>query len=204
MKPFITDDFLLGSDKAKKLYNDYAKDLPIIDYHCHLSPKEIAEDIRFDNIADIWLSHDHYKWRLMRAAGVAEELITGNAPAKDKFMAWAKVIGKAWGNPLFHWTSLELARYFGIYEALNEYNAEEVWNRTNEILSEGSMTATYFLKKSNARRTIQRTILSSIRRSKRKKSRTPKCSLLSARIRLSRSMILLSLIISKSYLPQAA
>lgn len=149
MKPFITDDFLLGSDKAKKLYNDYAKDLPIIDYHCHLSPKEIAEDIRFDNIADIWLSHDHYKWRLMRAAGVDEEFITGNAPAKDKFVAWAKVIGMAWGNPLYHWTSLELARYFGIYEALNEYNAEEVWNKTNEILSEGSMTATYFLKNSN-------------------------------------------------------
>ncbi|MBP5655337.1 MAG: glucuronate isomerase [Clostridiales bacterium] len=149
MNPFITDDFLLESDKAIKLYNGYAKDLPIIDYHCHLSPCDIAEDIRFDNLADLWLSHDHYKWRLMRAAGVDEELITGNAPAKDKFFAWAKVIGMAWGNPLYHWTALELARYFDIYEPLNESTAEEIWDKTSRMLSEKNMTASYFLKVSN-------------------------------------------------------
>ncbi|MBO4459259.1 MAG: glucuronate isomerase [Clostridiales bacterium] len=149
MKALINDDFLLGSDKARKLFKAYAKDLPIVDYHCHLSPKEIAEDISFENLTDLWLSHDHYKWRLMRAAGVDEELITGNAPAKDKFMAWAKVIGMAWGNPLYHWTALELARYFDIYEPLNEYTAEEIWDKTSAMLKKNNMTASYFLKVSN-------------------------------------------------------
>ncbi|MBO4578943.1 MAG: glucuronate isomerase [Clostridiales bacterium] len=149
MKALINDDFLLGSGKAKQLFNDYAKDLPIVDYHCHLSPKEISEDIAFENLTDLWLSHDHYKWRLMRAAGVDEELITGSAPAKDKFMAWAKVIGMAWGNPLYHWTALELARYFDIYEPLNEFTAEEIWDKTSAMLKKNNMTASYFLKVSN-------------------------------------------------------
>jgi len=149
MAPLINDSFLLGSDKAQYLYDTFAKDLPIIDYHCHLSPREISEDIAFDNLTDLWLSHDHYKWRLMRAAGVGEELITGNAPAKDKFMSWAKVIGMAWGNPLCHWTALELARYFDIYEPLNEYTAEEIWDKTSKMLSEKNMTASYFLGVSN-------------------------------------------------------
>ena len=149
MAPFINNSFLLGSDKAQYFYDTFAKDLPIIDYHCHLSPREISEDIAFDNLTDLWLSHDHYKWRLMRAAGVGEELITCNAPAKDKFMAWAKVIGMAWGNPLYHWTALELARYFDIYEPLNEYTAEEIWDKTSKMLREKNMTASYFLGVSN-------------------------------------------------------
>ncbi|MBO4636869.1 MAG: glucuronate isomerase [Clostridiales bacterium] len=149
MKKFITESFLLQSEKAMYLYNEFARDLPIIDYHCHLSPSQIADDIRFDNIADIWLSGDHYKWRLMRSAGIPEDLITGQASSKDKFMAWAKTVGIAWGNPLYHWTSLELARYFDIFEPLNEYNAEEVWEKTSARLSENNMTATFFLKRSN-------------------------------------------------------
>ena len=149
MTAFINDGFLLRSDRARSLYDTYARDLPVIDYHCHLSPQQIAEDISFDNIADIWLSGDHYKWRLMRAAGVDEEFITGDASPKEKFMAWAKVIGRAWGNPLYHWTALELARYFDIYEPLNEYNAEEVWEETSRRLSDGHMTASWFLDHSN-------------------------------------------------------
>lgn len=149
MADFINDRFLLKSDRAYSLYMDHAKDLPIIDYHCHLPPEEIANDIKFGNITDLWLKYDHYKWRLMRSAGVDEEYITGSASDKSKFLAWAKVIGQAWGNPLYHWTSLELARYFDIYEPLNEYNAEAVWEKTSDILSSNDMTASYFLKKSN-------------------------------------------------------
>lgn len=148
MNSLINDDFLLKTSKARSLYDKYAKDLPIIDYHCHLSPEQIANDIKFDNIADIWLSGDHYKWRLMRAAGVDERLITGDASPKEKFMAWAKVIGRAWGNPLYHWTALELARYFDIYEPLNESTAEAIWDKTSKILSTGAMSATWFLRKS--------------------------------------------------------
>ena len=129
MTSFINDDFLLHSVRARCIYNKVARDLPIVDYHCHLDPEQIAENKRFTNISDIWLSGDHYKWRLMRAAGVNEHFITGDASPKEKFMAWAKTIGMAWGNPLYHWTALELARYFDIYEPLNEYNAEEIWDK---------------------------------------------------------------------------
>ncbi|MBR2294712.1 MAG: glucuronate isomerase [Clostridiales bacterium] len=149
MADFINDDFLLQSPKARFLYHNYASSLPIVDYHCHLDPKQIAENTGFDNITELWLGGDHYKWRLMRASGIEERYITGDATDKEKFMAWAKVIGRAWGNPLYHWTSLELARYFDIYEPLSEYNAEEVWNKTSKILSEQDMTSGYFLKKSN-------------------------------------------------------
>lgn len=148
MTDFIRKDFLLHSDMARDLYDNIAADLPIIDYHCHLDTKQIAEDVRFTNISDIWLSGDHYKWRLMRAAGIEERYITGDASPKEKFLAWAKTIGMAWGNPLYHWTALELARYFDIYEPLSEYNAEEIWDKTSKILSENEMTATWFLKKS--------------------------------------------------------
>lgn len=148
MTDFINDAFLLRSSKAVSLYNDYARDLPIVDYHCHLSPQEIAEDKRFDSITSIWLGGDHYKWRLMRACGIEEKYITGDASDKEKFCAWAKAIGSAWGNPLYHWTSLELARYFGINNPLTEDNAEEIWEKTNKILSETDMTPSYFFEKS--------------------------------------------------------
>ena len=149
MTDFIKDDFLLHSDRARDLYDNIARDLPIIDYHCHLDPKQIAQDVRFTNIADIWLSGDHYKWRLMRAAGIEERYITGDASPKEKFTAWAKTIGMAWGNPLYHWTALELARYFDIFEPLNESNAEEIWDKTSRILTENNMTATWFLERSD-------------------------------------------------------
>lgn len=148
MSDFINDSFLLGSNKAQHLYDTYAKDLPIVDYHCHLSPEEIAKDIRFDNITSLWLGGDHYKWRLMRACGIEERYITGDAPDKEKFFAWAKAIGNAWGNPLYHWTCLELARYFGIYEPLTEENAQEVWDKTSKVLSGNNMTPSYFFSKS--------------------------------------------------------
>ena len=148
MSDFITDSFLLGSTTAQNLYDNYAKDLPIVDYHCHLSPEEIAKDVRFDNITSLWLGGDHYKWRLMRACGIEERYITGDAPDKEKFFAWAKAIGNAWGNPLYHWTCLELARYFDIYEPLTEENAQEVWDKTSKVLSENNMTPSYFFSKS--------------------------------------------------------
>ena len=134
MSAFINDSFLLGSDRAQHLYDSYAKYLPIVDYHCHLSPEEIAKDIRFDNITSLWLGGDHYKWRLMRACGIDEKYITGDAPDKEKFFSWAKAIGNAWGNPLYHWTHLELQRYFGIYEPLTVESAPRIWEKANALL----------------------------------------------------------------------
>lgn len=135
MKQFVNDRFLLTSDKASSLFEKYAKDLPIIDYHCHIIPQEIAEDKKFTDLTQIWLSGDHYKWRLMRANGIDEKYITGDADPKEKFIAWAKTIGKALGSPLYHWNCLELSRYFGINEPLTEKNAEEIWNKTCSMIS---------------------------------------------------------------------
>lgn len=149
MKNLVSDNFLLENNTALNLYNDYAKDLPIVDYHCHIDSKEIAEDISFANITDLWLKGDHYKWRLMRASGIEEKYITGDASDKEKFMMWAKAVESAFGNPLYHWTTLELARYFDIYEPLTTHNAEIVWNKTNEILNSGSLTAKRIMKMSN-------------------------------------------------------
>ena len=107
MKKFLDKDFLLETDTAKHLFNEYAKNMPIIDYHCHLSPKEIYEDIRYNNITELWLGSDHYKWRQMRSNGVEEKYITGNASDKDKFIKWAETLEMAIGNPLYHWSHLE-------------------------------------------------------------------------------------------------
>ena len=107
MKDFLTKDFLLNTEAAKKLFHEAAEACPIIDYHCHLSPKEIWEDIRYDNITQVWLGGDHYKWRLMRSAGVSEKYITGDAPDYEKFLKYATVLGRAVGNPLYHWSHLE-------------------------------------------------------------------------------------------------
>ncbi len=134
MKPFIHDDFLLQSEAARRLYHDYAKSLPIVDYHNHLPPDEVNQDKQFKNITEIWLKGDHYKWRAMRTAGVNEQVITGDAPDRDKFLAWAKTVPETLKNPLFHWTHLELKRYFGIDTLLNEDTAESVWDQTNEAL----------------------------------------------------------------------
>ena len=135
MKSFMDDGFLLENGTAAELYNSYAKDLPIVDYHCHIESKEIAEDKHFENLTELWLSGDHYKWRLMRACGIDERFITGDASDKEKFMMWAKAVESAFGNPLYHWTNLELARYFGINEPLNSENAEMIWDKANEILA---------------------------------------------------------------------
>ena len=149
MDRFINDNFLLDNDIAIELYNEYAKDLPIIDYHCHIDAKEIADDIHFGSITELWLKGDHYKWRLMRTCGIDEKYITGDAPAKEKFLMWAKAVESAFGNPLYHWTCLELARYFDIYEPLTSQNAEAVWNKTGEILQSGKLSARSIMTGSN-------------------------------------------------------
>ena len=149
MNNLINDNFLLDTDAARELYNEFAKDLPIVDYHCHIDAKEIAEDINFKNITELWLKGDHYKWRLMRASGIEEKYITGDASDKEKFMMWAKAIESAFGNPLYHWTCLELTRYFGIEEPLTTENAEEIWNKANEMLGSGELSARKIMVRSN-------------------------------------------------------
>ena len=134
MKAFMDKDFLLSTEMAKHLYHEIAEDLPIIDYHCHLNPQEIYEDRQFENITQVWLGGDHYKWRLMRSAGVEEKLITGDASDREKFQKWAETIGLAVGNPLYHWSHLELRNYFGYDGILNGDTAEEVWQLCNEKL----------------------------------------------------------------------
>ncbi|MBR2599771.1 MAG: glucuronate isomerase [Erysipelotrichaceae bacterium] len=134
MKEFMEKDFLLSNETAKHLYHDYAAKMPIIDYHCHISQKEIYENRQFNTITEVWLGGDHYKWRQMRANGIDEKYITGDASDLEKFKAWAKTLSHLIGNPLYHWSHLELQRYFNIYEPLTEDNAEDIFNRCNEIL----------------------------------------------------------------------
>ncbi|RRJ63207.1 glucuronate isomerase [Paenibacillus oralis] len=147
-KTFLGKNFLLNSDTAKELYHQYAKELPIIDYHCHLSPQEIYENKKFRSITEAWLGGDHYKWRVMRACGVDEELITGGADDYDKFLAWAKVVPQLLGNPLYHWTHLELQRFFGIDELLNERTAPAIWEKVNALLQGEGFGARDLIKKS--------------------------------------------------------
>ena len=134
MRPFMDRDFLLTTETARHLYHDIAADLPIIDYHCHLDPREIYEDRQFANITQVWLGGDHYKWRLMRWAGVEEQYITGSASDREKFQKWAETLGLAIGHPLYHWSHLELRNYFGYEGFLNGDTAEEVWQLCNEKL----------------------------------------------------------------------
>lgn len=148
MQSFMDDDFLLTSETAKTLYHQYAKDMPIIDYHCHLSPKEIYENKKFKNITEIWLYGDHYKWRAMRTNGVEEELITGKASDYDKFLAWAKTVPMTIGNPLYNWTHLELQRFFDIDTILNEDTAPEIWEAVNAKLNGDGYRARDFIRKS--------------------------------------------------------
>jgi glucuronate isomerase len=149
MKAFMDQDFLLESETAKKLYHDYAAKVPVLDYHCHINPREIAEDRQFENITQVWLGGDHYKWRFMRSCGVDERYITGDASDKEKFLKWAECIGKAIGNPLYHWSHLELQRYFGFKGALSAKTAEEVWELCNKKLAEPSMSVRNLIRQSN-------------------------------------------------------
>ena len=149
MKTFITDDFLLQSEFAKNLYHNYAKQLPIIDYHNHLTPQEISENRTFDNISQAWLAGDHYKWRAMRALGVNEHYITGNASDKDKFLKWAETVPYTVRNPLYHWTHLELQRYFDNKELLTLDNAEATYQQVNELLKQPSHSVIGLLKQQN-------------------------------------------------------
>ena len=130
-KKFMDDNFLLSTDTAVTLYHDYAKEMPICDYHCHLNPKEIAEDKRYKNITEIWLGGDHYKWRTMRSFGIEEKYITGDATDYEKFEAFAKVMPYLIGNPMYHWSHLELKRYFGIEETLSPKTGKSIWARCN-------------------------------------------------------------------------
>lgn len=146
--PFIHDDFLLESRAARELYHGYAEGLPIIDYHCHLKPSEIAADRRWENITQIWLYGDHYKWRAMRTAGISERLCTGDATDWEKFEAYAGLMPKALRNPLYHWTHLELARYFGIDRLLGPDTARSIYEEANRVITEPDFTCRSLMKRS--------------------------------------------------------
>ena len=147
---FIHDDFLLSNDAAVRLYHDYAAQQPIIDYHNHLSPKDIATNRRFENLFEMWVNHDHYKWRAMRANGIPERLVTGDGDPKEKFLAFAATVPYTLRNPIYHWTHLELKRFFDIDELLCEANAEAIWNECNQqIQSRDELTTQGILKKFN-------------------------------------------------------
>lgn len=137
MRKFMDEDFLLSTYTARKLYHDYAEPMPIVDYHCHISPREIYEDRAYGNITEVWLEGDHYKWRQMRSNGVAEKYITGGASPREKFQKWAETLEKAIGNPLYHWSHLELKRYFGYEGNLCGESADEVWELCNARLRTG-------------------------------------------------------------------
>ena len=153
MSSFMNENFLLNSETARKLYHDYAAKMPIIDYHCHVPPQDIAEDRQYDNIAQLFLGGngygDHYKWRLMRANGVEERYITGDASDRERFQKYAETLPRAVGNPVYTWTHLELKRYFGYDGVLNGETAEEVWNLCNKVVQSGKFTVRQIIKNSN-------------------------------------------------------
>ena len=149
MKNFMGRNFLLSTETSKALFHRYAEKLPIIDYHCHVSPKEIAEDKQIANITELWLGGDHYKWRAMRSCGVAEKYITGDASDYEKFREYARIMPSLIGNPLYHWTHLELRRYFGITEILNEDTADEIWKTTSEMLAQPEFSVRNLIRRSN-------------------------------------------------------
>ena len=151
MKAFMDKDFLLSTETARKLYHEYAEVMPIIDYHCHIVPQEIYEDRQFENITQVWLGADHYKWRQMRSNGVEEKYITGDATDREKFQKWAETLEMAIGNPLYHWSHLELKNYFGYEGVLNGDTAEEVWNLCNEKLAQPDMSARNLILQSNVK-----------------------------------------------------
>ncbi|UZJ44845.1 glucuronate isomerase [Marinimicrobium sp. C6131] len=149
---FIHDDFLLDTEQAKALYHDYAKDMPIIDYHCHLPPDQIGENKQFRNLSEVWLAGDHYKWRAMRSNGVSEKYCTGNASDWEKFQAWAETVPNTLRNPLYHWTHLELKKPFGITDKLlSGENAREVWDQCNELLATPEFSAKGLITQANVK-----------------------------------------------------
>lgn len=149
-KNFIHENFLLENKFAEELYHNYSKNQPIIDYHNHLPPQEIFEDKIYENLTNVWINGDHYKWRAMRTLGVDEKFITGKAPDKEKFIQWAKTVPYTMRNPLYHWTHLELARYFDIYELLDEKSASKIYNETSEKLSSKEYSCRNLLRNVNA------------------------------------------------------
>lgn len=151
MKPFMNQDFLLSTEVSRKLYHEYAEKMPILDYHCHINPREIAEDRKFDNITQVWLGGDHYKWRQMRSNGVDEYYITGGASDREKFQKWAETLELAIGNPLYHWSHLELQRYFGYTGHLNGETAQRVWELCNAKLQEDSMSVRNLIRQSGVK-----------------------------------------------------
>lgn len=151
MKAFLDNEFLLSTPTASRLYHDYAEKAPIVDYHCHINPQEIAENRQFENITQVWLGGDHYKWRLMRSNGVDEYYITGDASPREKFQKWAETLSKAIGNPLYHWSHLELRRYFGYEGVLNGDTAEEVWNLCNQKLQTADLSVRGIISQSNVK-----------------------------------------------------
>ena len=151
MKQFMDREFLLSTPTAQAIFHDFAEKMPIVDYHCHINPQEIYEDRKFENITQVWLGGDHYKWRQMRSNGVEERYITGDASDREKFQKWAETLPKLIGNPLYHWSHLELQRYFGYTGYLNGDTAEEVWNLCNAKLQEDSMTVRNIIRQSNVK-----------------------------------------------------
>ncbi|MCK5198328.1 MAG: glucuronate isomerase [Spirochaetales bacterium] len=151
MKPFLDDDFLLATGIAQTLYHEYAKDMPIFDYHCHLPSSEIAEDKKYDNLSQIWLKGDHYKWRAMRTNGISESMITGNATDVEKFDSWAATVPYTIGNPLYHWTHMELQRYFGISDLLSPGTSRYIYSKTMNALQQDDFSVKSLLVKSNVK-----------------------------------------------------
>ena len=146
---YIKNNFLLDNKTAEKLYFDYAKDMPIFDYHCHLPEKQILENKKFNDIFEVWLAGDHYKWRLMRNYGVNEEYITGSGSNQEKFIAYCTALGTAFGNPLYHWSQVELKEYFGCELEINAENAEAIWNQCNDYIAKNNVTPQSLIEGSN-------------------------------------------------------
>lgn len=151
MREFIGEDFLLSNETAKELYHGHAKDMPIFDYHCHLSEKAIQEDKPFNDFFELWLGGDHYKWRLMRNFGIDEEYITGGAPHKEKFMCYVRALETAYGNPLYHWSHMELRNYFGIDDVICSANAEKIWDKANDYIKTHSLSPSSLIAGSNVK-----------------------------------------------------
>ena len=151
MKTFIHKDFLLGNKTAERLYHKYSADQPIIDFHCHLSPQMIAQDRQFNDLTEVWLEGDHYKWRAMRTNGIDEKYCTGKAPSKEKFMKWAETVPYTLCNPLYHWTHLELARYFNIFDLLSPSTAEKIFNQASEMLRTKEFSTRSLIRRMNVK-----------------------------------------------------
>lgn len=151
MRKFMDDNFMLNNETAVKLYNNYAKNIPICDYHCHLSPKAMFEDKQFKSITEIFLAGDHYKWRYIRSSGVDEEYITGRKSSREKFEAFCSCLQYAVGNPLYHWTHLELKRYFNIEDTVRADNAKSIYDRANAVIDEVKMSPSYLINHSNVK-----------------------------------------------------